>query len=51
MEDEPFYLRYGQRKGRQDGISPETLRFYNHCLYRQFVAGLTFFEINCVFVE
>ena len=26
MEDEPFYLRYGQRKGRQDGISPGDIK-------------------------
>ena len=51
MQDEPFYLRYGQWKGREDGISPGDIEILQPLPLQEFLAGLTFFEINCVFVE
>lgn len=36
---------------REGGISPGVIGILQGCFYRQFLAGLTLFETNCIFVE
>lgn len=47
-----LYLRSGQRekKGRME-FPLESSGFYKNYIYRRFLAGMTLFETNCIFVE